>query len=150
MQITDRQRLKIVRKALKLNQKEFGESVGLSQGGYSDIERGKNGISPRIKIFLNQVHNINIHWLETGEGEMFSLTEEDMEKHLIGFPHPSDINLSKEYENLKQDNDQQKKEILALQAEINLYKNLCITKDKVIKGLEEQVQLMKEILKKEK
>jgi transcriptional regulator with XRE-family HTH domain len=145
MQITENQRLKIFRKSLKLNQKEFGESIGLTQGGYSDIERGKNSVSGRIKIFLNQIHNINLHWLETGEGEMFSVMVEDLEKNFIGFTKPGELSQD-EIEKLQLELEQQKAENFKLQSEINLYKDLCGSKDKIIEGLEERVRLMREML----
>ncbi|ERM83061.1 hypothetical protein P872_06195 [Rhodonellum psychrophilum GCM71 = DSM 17998] len=143
MQITENQRLRIIRKSLKLNQKEFGDSIGLTQGGYSDIERGKNSVSGRIKIFLNQIHNINIHWLETGEGEMFSVTIEDLAKNFVGFRKPGELS-PEEIEKLNLELEHLKAEIFRAQCEINLYRDLCASKDKVISGLEELVKLMRE------
>ena len=69
--MTENQRLKIVRKFLKKTQVEFASSIGLTQAGYSDIERGKNNVSGKVKILLRREHNINLAWLESGEGEMF-------------------------------------------------------------------------------
>src|SRR5690606_6046842 len=77
--MTENQRLKIIRKFLKETQEHFGASLGLTQAGYSDIERGKNNVSGKIKILLKREHNINLQWLETGEGEMFTASIEDRE-----------------------------------------------------------------------
>ena len=75
--MTENQRLKFVRKSLKETQVNFGASLGLTQAGYSDIERGKNSVSGKIKILLQRVHNLNLNWLKTGEGEMFTATIEE-------------------------------------------------------------------------
>ncbi len=75
--MTENQRLKIIRKFLKVTQIDFGASLGLTQAGYSDLERGKNRISGKIKILLKNEHNINLRWLKTGEGEIFVATIED-------------------------------------------------------------------------
>lgn len=77
--MTENQRLKIFRKFLKATQEDFGSSLGLTQAGYSDIERGKNSVSGKIKILLKREHNLNLKWLETGEGEMFAVVIEDYE-----------------------------------------------------------------------
>ncbi|WP_339867115.1 helix-turn-helix transcriptional regulator [uncultured Algoriphagus sp.] len=74
--MTENQRLKIVRKFLSKTQVEFASSIGLTQAGYSDIERGKNNVSGKIKILLKREHNVNITWLESGEGEMFTQVDE--------------------------------------------------------------------------
>jgi DNA-binding XRE family transcriptional regulator len=43
--MTENQRLKIIRKFFKATQVNFASSIGLTQAGYSDIERGKNNVS---------------------------------------------------------------------------------------------------------
>jgi DNA-binding XRE family transcriptional regulator len=42
--MTENQRLKIIRKFFKATQVNFASSIGLTQAGYSDIERGKNNV----------------------------------------------------------------------------------------------------------
>lgn len=65
-------RLKRIRQILGYGrQSDFGTSIGLSQGGYSDIERGKNNLSPRVKKNLQEVHKVNLRYLETGEEPIF-------------------------------------------------------------------------------
>jgi transcriptional regulator with XRE-family HTH domain len=65
-------RLRAVRYTLKLRQNEFSEALGLKQGSYSDLERGKNNLSSSVKLLLKEKFNVNIDWLETGSGNMFS------------------------------------------------------------------------------
>lgn len=63
-------RIKELRKALKLTQKEFGAKIGLSGPAVTIWERG--GKVSREKIaFICQTFHVNQTWLETGEGEMF-------------------------------------------------------------------------------
>lgn len=138
--MTEVQRVKVVRKSLKLTQKEFGETIGLTQGGYSDIERGKNGISSRIKLFLKQIHNINLHWLETGEGEMYSteITDEYDEFNLL-----DQESKQSELEKLQIEMDKLKQENARLQIENKLYAELTKAKDKTIETLENQIDQLK-------
>jgi len=144
MQITENQRLKIIRKALHLKQEEFGASLGLTQGGYSDIERGKNNVSGKIKLFLRQVHNINLHWLETGQGEMFSVNINDSEDNEGSEVSNAENDL---VENLKNEIQKLKNENLQLKTENNLYIDLCSAKDKTIEALESQIKSLKSIKK---
>ena len=72
-------RFKQFRKELKLNQTEFGKLVGLQQGSIADLERGKANISETIKKVLASEKNLNINWMETGEGEMFKLNSKRKE-----------------------------------------------------------------------
>lgn len=66
------ERLKQIRDYFNLNQNDFAESLGLKQGSYSDIERGRRkGLSQAIIEGIAKSYNqINIDWLLTGEGEM--------------------------------------------------------------------------------
>ena len=68
---TKGERVLSVRKALKLNQTEFGEKIGLGQHAVSHIEKGNNNLSPRNLESICQKYNVNREWLETGAGEMF-------------------------------------------------------------------------------
>ncbi len=63
-------RFKEIRLSLSLNQREFAEKLGITQGNLSKIEGDKQEPSFQIldKIF---VLGINLHWLLTGEGSMF-------------------------------------------------------------------------------
>ena len=65
-------RLKLCRKTLKLNQRDFGKQLGLTQTGYSMIENGTNPLSDRYIQLICSVFHVNEAWLRTGEGDMFS------------------------------------------------------------------------------
>lgn len=63
-------RFKLLRESCKKTQAEFGEILGLSVSGVSDIERGKRNVTDQHIIMLSNWHEkkININWLRTGEG----------------------------------------------------------------------------------
>ena len=64
-------RIKEVRKALHLSQREFGENLGVSRDVISNIEYGRVPPSElRIK-HICEVYNVNETWLRTGEGPIF-------------------------------------------------------------------------------
>lgn len=66
-----RERLKTLRKILNLNQDKFSKKLRIAQTSYSSIEQGKRNLSSTILISLDNL-GINIHWLLTGNGEMFN------------------------------------------------------------------------------
>ena len=70
MEIGDR--LRQLRRHLGVNQCDFAESIGLKQGSYSDIERGRSGLSNHVKMSLSEKYNVNIDWLVNGDGDMFT------------------------------------------------------------------------------
>lgn len=64
-------RIKSVREALKLSQREFGEKLGVSRDVISNIEYGRVQPKPLLLQHLCQMYKVNEYWLSTGEGEMF-------------------------------------------------------------------------------
>src|SRR5690554_3259743 len=100
----DIERLKFIRKSLNLNQEQFASSLGLTQGGYSDIERGKNNISNKTKLSLKNVYNINLHWLETGNGEMFAVDIEEEQNEANFFEVEHFEYIKEEVEKLRNEN----------------------------------------------
>lgn len=71
-------RLKEWREYKRLSQSDFAESIGLKQGSYSDIERGRiKGLSSStIKLITIAYDDLNISWLLTGEGQMLKSKQE--------------------------------------------------------------------------
>ena len=73
-------RIKEVRQHLKMNQEEFGKSLGVRRDVIKNYDIGR--VAP-TQIFINHLcstHGVNSIWLETGEGEMFrsSTMSEDL------------------------------------------------------------------------
>ena len=64
-------RIKAVREALKLSQREFGERLGVSRDVISNIEYNRVQPKELLVRHMCEMYNINELWLETGEGEMF-------------------------------------------------------------------------------
>jgi transcriptional regulator with XRE-family HTH domain len=69
--MTENERLRIIRSKLNLTQKAFSESLEIKQGSYSDVERGKAGISALLLKNLIRKYRVNPLWLCEGEGSMF-------------------------------------------------------------------------------
>lgn len=64
-------RIRELRKALGLNQKDFAQKIGLRQNSISCMEKGVSTVTEQnIKTICSQF-NVNENWLRTGSGEMF-------------------------------------------------------------------------------
>lgn len=72
-------RLKLVRKKLKLTNRELASALNLSSGSISLIETGKRNLTDRTIADLERLFNVNPEWLKTGEGEMFQATSREAE-----------------------------------------------------------------------
>ena len=70
-------RLQILRKKLKLSQKDFGEKLGVSRDVVSNAELGRVDMKPIFVSHLCTTFNVNEAWLRTGEGEMFLPEDRD-------------------------------------------------------------------------
>jgi len=70
MELSDR--LKQIRSHHKLSQDKFAMSLGLKQGSYSDIERGRvKALSESVVMLLKLNYNINPDWVTGEKGLMF-------------------------------------------------------------------------------
>ncbi len=73
MKHTENQRLKFLMHELGFKtQSSFAKSLKMKAGTLSDIFRQKEGVgvSDRTKRILENSYNVNIDWLETGQGDM--------------------------------------------------------------------------------
>ena len=71
-------RIKELRKALGLNQTEFGEKIGIKQGSVAGYESGVRTPLDSVILSMCREFNVSEKWLRTGEGEMFlPVPEED-------------------------------------------------------------------------
>jgi len=79
--MTINQRLAMVRKTQKLTQREFAKKISVATGFIASMEIGARKVNPRIMKLVSSLFNINLQWLETGEGEMFYTdTEKEVEE----------------------------------------------------------------------
>jgi transcriptional regulator with XRE-family HTH domain len=69
---TINERLKAVRTALNLSQKDFCKSIYLSQSFYAQLEGRIRNINERIIELVTIKYGIRKDWLLTGRGEMFN------------------------------------------------------------------------------
>lgn len=72
------ERIKELRKALGLNQTDFGEKIGIKQGSVAGYESGVRTPLDSVILSMCREFNVSEKWLRTGEGEMFlPVPEED-------------------------------------------------------------------------
>ncbi len=82
-------RLKQIRKTLKINQTKFAKELGLTQTAYSMIENGHNPLLDRHIKIICSTFNVNETWLRTGKGEMFNSSPYEKEfKKIFGHLTP--------------------------------------------------------------
>jgi transcriptional regulator with XRE-family HTH domain len=72
------ERIKELRTALKLSQRDFSKHIYISQGAYAEIELGKQNVNNRIIQLISTQYNVNKNWITRGEGAMFSTTSPDI------------------------------------------------------------------------
>ncbi len=65
------ERIKSLRKTLQLSQDEFGSRLGVTGPGISKIESGHRNVTEQMEKAICREFHVDIHWLRTGEGEMF-------------------------------------------------------------------------------
>ena len=81
--MTVNERFALVRKTLKLTQREFAEKISVATGFVAYMETGGRKVNPRIIKLVSSVFNVNAQWLETGEGEMFYINTENEIEEII-------------------------------------------------------------------
>lgn len=65
-------RLKLLRKALNLSQKEFADRLGIRNATISNYEIGRNEPVDSVYRLIVREFRVNEAWLRSGEGEMFA------------------------------------------------------------------------------
>jgi len=90
-------RLKAIRNELNLLQKEFAASLDLSPSAYSDLEKGRYGLSVDILEKLSLKYNVNLHYLLFGKGSMFESNIDNIERFKVLMEKDMDIRRFLEY-----------------------------------------------------
>lgn len=67
--MTINQRIKELRKELKLSQEEFGTRIGLKKSAASWIEQEGHTITDQNISLISKTFGVNEEWLRTGKGE---------------------------------------------------------------------------------
>lgn len=70
------ERIKKLRKALGLTQREFGERVGVKPNTIATYEIGRNQPIDAVLSLICREFGVNEAWLRTGAGEMFNTVSE--------------------------------------------------------------------------
>ena len=80
------ERIKLLRKELKLTQAEFGRALGISDAAISKIESGKNTPAINTLKLICATYHVNYLWLTEGEGPMMEVMTTDalVEKYMAG------------------------------------------------------------------
>lgn len=64
-------RIKLLRKNLKMNQTDFGVAIGATQKMITTYETGAVVPDKAIRMLICEKFNVNPAWLETGEGKPY-------------------------------------------------------------------------------
>lgn len=76
------ERIKELRKALRLTQAAFAERIGIRQNSVAVIEIGKNTPSDQTIAFICREFRVSEEWLRNGTGEMFVPSPETVVEQL--------------------------------------------------------------------
>ena len=77
-------RIKLLRKDLKLTQKEFGDAIKVSNSNISNIENGSVNLTDRNIYEICSKFNVNKCWLKHGIGDVYiDLNKENEIKNII-------------------------------------------------------------------
>lgn len=69
--LTIGERIKELRKALKINQTKFGEKIGLAPNTIANYECGRREVTEQSIKSICREFNVNYLWLTEGKGEPF-------------------------------------------------------------------------------
>ena len=77
------ERIKELRKNLKLTQQEFADALNIKRGAVANYEIGRNEPIDAVISLICKTFNVNEEWLRTGEGDMF--LQRSREEELAAF-----------------------------------------------------------------
>lgn len=72
--MTASERLRMLRKELKLSQDEFGSHLGVSNTAISKLEKNERNLTDQMIKSICREFRVNYIWLTEGKGDMFSGT----------------------------------------------------------------------------
>lgn len=78
------ERIKQLRKQLKLTQEEFAKKINISRANLGSLEIGRTNITDRVIADICRAFNVSENWLRNGLGEMFIDDPESELGYLIG------------------------------------------------------------------
>lgn len=75
--MTQGERIREVRKSLKMTMEQFGEKIGVTKSTISNIENGNRNATEHMVKSICREFNVDYIWLTTGDGEMFIDSDDD-------------------------------------------------------------------------
>ena len=75
--MSENERIKEVRNALNLTMEKFGQKLGVTKVAISNIEKGNRNVTEQMRKSVCREFGVDYIWLTTGEGEMFSESDDD-------------------------------------------------------------------------
>lgn len=70
--MTQGERVRLIRKELKLTLEKFGEKLGVGKTAISNIETGNRGLTDQMAKAICREYNVSYDYLTYGDGEMFT------------------------------------------------------------------------------
>jgi transcriptional regulator with XRE-family HTH domain len=77
------ERIKEIRQALKINQRDFAKGIYISQSLYAAIEVGGRKVNNRHIALIVNKYKANKEWILTGKGPMFLESLPDVKLELL-------------------------------------------------------------------
>ncbi|GHV78426.1 hypothetical protein AGMMS49944_02170 [Spirochaetia bacterium] len=81
--MTVNERIKVVRKALKMTQPQFAEAIYISKGYIAGLESEHRVANDRIIHLIAMTFGVSEAYLKTGEGEMFNKAPTDKKEQIL-------------------------------------------------------------------
>lgn len=93
------ERIKLLRKALELNQTDFGARIGVKQGTVAAYESGARVPLDSVIVSICREFGVSESWLRSGEGEMFLQLsrEEDITKFCMSIIRDPDSEFQRQF-----------------------------------------------------
>lgn len=79
------ERIKYIRKEMKLSQEEFAKILNMKRNSITQIETNRRNPSERTILDVCEKLNVNEIWLRTGEGDPFaSISKQELVAGIVG------------------------------------------------------------------
>ena len=93
------ERIKLLRKALELNQTDFGARIGVKQGTVAAYESGARVPLDSVIVSICREFGVSESWLRSGEGEMFLQLsrEEEITKFFMSIIRDPDSEFQRQF-----------------------------------------------------
>lgn len=76
--MTVNERIRNLRKEIKLSQEDFGGRLGVTKASISRLEAGINNVTEQMIKSVCREYNVNYAWLKEGIGEMFISSDDSV------------------------------------------------------------------------